>query len=296
MASALARPDIFWREMPRAQRQRLFLHIAAWAALLVFVLPIIWSISASLKGKSELFETIPGLFPKEPTLQNYQYTISQIPKFPLFVLNSTFVTVGTVALTVFSASLAGYAFGRVKFRGRDLIFYTLVLQLFLPRAGSLMATYEVMHWIGARNSLVGLILLFSGHVAVPVFIMRQTFFNVPGEFEDAALIDGCNRWQMFWRVIAPMGTAGMVLVAIFTFIDIWGEYLISYTMLDDPFRFTLAIGVASLNLTTARFTESEIIPYGAQAAAYLLAASPCALMFIVLQRWFVRGLSEGLKF
>jgi ABC-type glycerol-3-phosphate transport system permease component len=296
MASTTAPPLARRRALPRAQRQRLLVHAGAWLSLIVFVLPIIWSISASFKNKAELFETIPGLFPREPTLANYHYTLQQIGNFPVYFLNSTIVTGGTVALTVFSASLAGYAFGRLRFRGRDLIFYSLVLQLFIPRAGSLMATYEVMYWLGLRNSLVGLILLFSGHVAVPVFIMRQTFFNVPGEFEDAALIDGCNRWQMFWRVIAPMGTAGMVLVAIFTFIDIWGEYLITLTMMDDPIRFTLAVGVANLNLTTARFTEAEIIPYGAQAAAYLLAAAPCALVFVLLQRWFVRGLSEGLKF
>ena len=166
---------------------------------------------------------------------------------------------------------------------------------FIPRAGSLMVTYEVMYWLGLRNSLLGLILLFSGTSPCRSSIMRQTFFNIPGEFEDAALIDGCNRWQMFWRVIAPMGTVGMVLVAIFTFIDIWGEYLITLTMMDDPIRFTLAVGVANLNLDTACFTEAEIIPYGAQAAAYLLAAAPCALVFVVLQRWFVRGLG-GLKF
>jgi multiple sugar transport system permease protein len=296
MAETAVQPVARRRGLARAQRDRLLLHGGAWLSLIVFVLPIIWSISASFKNKAELFETVPGLFPRAPTLANYQYTLQKIGNFPIYFLNSTLVTVGAVALTVFSASLAGYAFGRLRFRGRDLIFYSLVLQLFIPRAGSLMATYEVMYWLGLRNSLVGLMLLFAGHVAVPVFIMRQTFFNIPGEFEDAAMIDGCNRWQMFWRVVAPMGTAGMVLVAIFTFIDIWGEYLITLTMMDDPIRFTLAVGVANLNLSTASFTEGEIVPYGALAAAYLLAAAPCALVYVVLQRWFVRGLSEGLKF
>jgi ABC-type glycerol-3-phosphate transport system permease component len=284
------------RTLPRARRNQLLLHAGIWLALLVFALPIVWSISASLKGRDELFATLPSLFPLRPTLANYAYTLRRIGNFPLLFLNSTIVTTGAVALTVFASSLAGYAFGRIRFRGRDLIFYTLVLQLFIPRAGGLMALYELMYWLGLRNSLLGLIPLFAGQVAVPIFIMRQTFYNVPGEFEDAALIDGCNRWQMFWKVVAPMGTAGMVLVAIFTFIDVWGEYLITLTMIDDPQNFTLALGVAMLGLSTTSWVEAEILPYGTQAAAYLLASLPCALVFIALQRWFVRGLAEGLKF
>lgn len=280
----------------RQLRSRLLLHLCVWLALSAFVIPIVWSISASLKGREELFETLPGLFPAHPTLANYAYTLRRIGNFPLYFLNSTIVTVGSVALIVFVASLAGYAFGRLRFRGRDLIFYTLVLQLFVPRAGGLMAMYELMYRLGLRDSLPGLILMFAGQIAVPIFIMRQTFFNIPGEFEDAALIDGCNRWQLFWRIIAPMGTAGMVLVAIFTFIEIWGEYLFTLTMIDDPQKFTLAVGVAYLSLSTTSWIESEILPYGTQAAAYLLASLPCALVFVALQRWFVRGLAEGLKF
>ncbi|HEV8637748.1 MAG TPA: hypothetical protein VG370_26305 [Chloroflexota bacterium] len=97
-------------------------------------------------------------------------------------------------------------------------------------------------------------------------------------------------------MVAPMGTAGMVLVAIFTFIDVWGEYLFTLTMLDDPGKFTLALGVAYLSLSTTSWVESEILPYGTQAAAYILASLPRAPVFVLLQRWFVRGLAEGLKF
>jgi ABC-type glycerol-3-phosphate transport system permease component len=296
MAAAEARARGRSGTIAWVRRDRLVLHGAICLALLVFVIPIVWSISASLKGREELFLPVPTLFPYKPTLVNYAYTLRRIGNFPQLFLNSSIVTGGAVALTVFSSALAGYAFGRMRFRGRDLIFYTLVLQLFIPRAGGLMAMYELMYWLGLRNSLIGLVLMFSGYVAVPIFIMRQTFFNLPRDFEDAALIDGCNRWQMFWKVIAPMGTGGMVLVAIFTFIEIWGEYLFTLTMIDDPAKFTLALGVAQLGLTTSALQDTEVLPYGTQAAAYMLASLPCALVFILLQRWFVRGLTEGLKF
>jgi ABC-type glycerol-3-phosphate transport system permease component len=280
----------------RIRAGTVLVHAVLWVALAFFVVPIVWSVSASLKGRGELFATYPTLLPHQPTLQNYVYAVTRIGPFTEYVVNSVIVTAGSVALIVFASSLAGYAFGRLRFRGRDLIFYSLVIQLFIPRAGGLMALYEEMHLLGLRNSLPGLILLFSGGLAVPIFIMRQTFFNIPGEFEDAASIDGASRWQVFWNVIAPMGTAGMVLVAIFTFIEIWGEFLVSLTMLDDPDKFTLALGVANLQLGTTSWVEAEILPYGTEAAAYILTALPCVLVFILLQRWFVRGLTEGLKF
>lgn len=280
----------------RQYRGRVVLHTVLGLSLLVFLLPILWSISASFKGKEELFATVPSLFPHSPTLQNYDYVLKRIGEFPLYFANSVIVTCGTVATVVLCSSLAGYAFGRLRFRGRDLIFYTLVMQIFIPRAGGLMAMYELMHLLGLRNQLLGLVLLFSGGMAVPIFIMRQTFFNIPGEFEDAARIDGANRWQVFWKVIAPMGTAGMILVGIFTFINVWGEFLVTLTMIDDSEKFTLAVGVANLSLGTTSWTDAEILPYGTTAAAYLLAALPAALVFIALQKWFVRGMSEGLKF
>jgi len=278
------------------RRGTLLIHAILWFALAFFVIPIIWSVSASLKGRGELFATYPTLFPHQPTLTNYVYAVTRIGPFPTYFLNSVIVTAGAVSLIVIASSLAGYAFGRLRFRGRDLIFYSLVVQLFLPRAGGLMALYEEMHLLGLRNSLPGLVLLFAGGLAIPIFIMRQTYFNIPGEFEDAAAIDGASRWQTFWNVIAPMGTAGMVLVAIFTFIEIWGEFLVTLTMIDDPDKFTLALGVANLQLGTTSWVDAEIIPYGTEAAAYILTALPCVVVFILLQKWFVRGLTEGLKF
>jgi ABC-type glycerol-3-phosphate transport system permease component len=278
------------------RRGTLLIHAILWFALAFFVIPIVWSVSASLKGRGELFATYPTLFPHQPTLTNYVYAVTRIGPFPTYFLNSVIVTAGAVSLIVIASSLAGYAFGRLRFRGRDLIFYSLVVQLFLPRAGGLMALYEEMHLLGLRNSLPGLVLLFAGGLAVPIFIMRQTYFNIPGEFEDAAAIDGASRWQTFWNVIAPMGTAGMVLVAIFTFIEIWGEFLVTLTMIDDPDKFTLALGVANLQLGTTSWVDAEIIPYGTEAAAYILTALPCVIVFILLQKWFVRGLTEGLKF
>jgi multiple sugar transport system permease protein len=129
---------------------------------------------------------------------------------------------------------------------------------------------------------------------VPVFIMRQSFLNLPSGFEDAARVDHCNRFQTFWYLMMPMAAGSAAVVALFEFIRVWSKYLFTLTMIDDRNLFTLGIGVAmTLIGTTVEF--GEFASYGAQAAAYVMAAAPVAFFFLLLQRWFVRGLMEGLK-
>ena len=281
--------DLLWR-----RRGRLLGRLATWLLLAIFLLPVVWALSSSFKSRLELYSELPSLFPAHPTLANYQYNFQRMPQFFLQFRNSIIVAVGAVIVQVFSASLAGYAFARMRFPGRDAIFYALVMLIFVPRAGGLMAQYEVMAFLGLRNSLVGLILAFSAGLAVPIFIMRQTFLNIPAAFEDAALIDGCNRWQAFWRVIAPMGTGGMIAVGLFEFIRVWGDFLFTLTMIDRRELFTLGIGIAMVYLESNNL-DGEFTTYGTQAAGYLLYAAPVILFYVALQKWFVRGLSEGLK-
>jgi ABC-type glycerol-3-phosphate transport system permease component len=124
--------------------------------------------------------------------------------------------------------------------------------------------------------------------------MRQTFLNIPSVYEDAALIDGCNRWQVFWRIVAPMGTGGMVVVGLFEFIRVWGEFIFTLTMIDKRDLFTLGVGIV-MQFTDSNMLEGEFTTYGTQCAAYLTYALPVVIFYILLQRWFVRGLMEGLK-
>ena len=278
------------------KRGRVATHAVVWVWMAVALLPIVWGISSSFKGRAELYKTMPSLIPQQPILENYAFALGQMGNVPRYFRNSAIVSADTVVLVVLLASLAGYAFARMSFRGRDLIFYTLVLVMFVPRAGGLMAAYELMHFLGLRNSLVGLILAFSGGLSVPIFIMRQAFLSIPGELEDAALIDGANRWQLFWRVAAPMATGAMVVVAIFTFIDVWGEFIFTITMVDQNELFTMAVGVAMHTVGGVTVQVGDVVSYGANAAVYLIAAYPVMILFVLMQKWFVRGLMEGLKF
>jgi ABC-type glycerol-3-phosphate transport system permease component len=275
-------------------RGRIAVRLVLWVLLLYFFIPILWTISSSLKTREELFMAVPSLITLKPTLANYIFAVERLRGFDTFYRNSIIVTMGAVTLQTILATLAGYGFARLQFKGRDLIFYSMIMLIFVPRAGGLMAQYELMNFLGLRNSLFGLILAFSAGLAVPVFIMRQSFLNLPRDFEDAALIDGCNRFQAFFWVMAPMATGAMVVVALFEFIRVWGEYLFTLTMIDDRNLFTLGVGMA-MQFFGPTIEFGEFTSYGAQAAAYILAAAPTAIFFIALQRWFVRGLMEGLK-
>lgn len=276
------------------RRNQLFVRVVLWFFLLIFLLPFVWAISASLKTRQELYTELPSLITLNPTLANYSYVLRKMPTFLTQFANSAMVTAGSVLLQVAVASLAGYAFARLRFPGRDAIFYGMIMLTFVPRAGGLMAQYELMNFLHLRNSLLGLILAFAAGVPIPIFIMRQTFINLPNAFEDAALIDGCSRFQAFLLVMMPMATGGMLVVGLFEFIRVWGEYLFTLTMIDEPNLFTLGIGIA-MNFVGLALEQGEFTSYGAEAAAHLLTSAPVLILFIIFQRMFVRGMMEGLK-
>jgi len=275
--------------------RKVIVRVLLWAWLFLFLLPVVWTISSSFKNRAELYQATPSLVTLNPTGANYEFALRRLRNFADLYRNSIVVTLGSVIVQTTLATLAGYGFARVRFRGRDLIFYTMLLLIFVPRNVALTAQYEVMNSLGLRNTHLGLILAFSAGLAVPTFIMKQAFAGIPQEFEDAAKIDGCNRFQSFWYIMMPTVTGAMVVVALFEFIRVWGEYLFTLTMLDDQRKFTLGIGLVQ-QFSASTIEVGEFTSYGAQSAAYIMAAAPVVLFFLGLQRWFVRGLLSGLKF
>jgi ABC-type glycerol-3-phosphate transport system permease component len=287
----------FSRSVKQSLRfNNLAVHLPLLLIVAACLLPIIWTVSASLKDRNELYMATPALLPRNPTLANYIWMFSQsdMSRLPLNMWNSIKVTIGAVIIQCTIATMAGFAFARLQFRGRDLLFYILILLMFIPRAGGLMALYELMDFLNLRNSHLGLMLLFPSALSVALFVMRQNFLGVPRELEEASIIDGANTWQMFWNVDVPMVRGGIAVVAIWEFIYVWGEYLITLTMIDFPELETLALAVTKLQGWGAHFTSSILAGYGAESAAYVIAMLPVILMFIFLQRWFVQGLSEGI--
>jgi putative chitobiose transport system permease protein len=273
----------------------LLVNLSLLLIVLVCLLPFVWSVSSSLKGRDELFQAVPSLLPKEPTLGNYYwiFTRRDMSMIPINMVNSFKVTLLAVVIQTALATMAGYGFARLEFKGRDLLFYSLIMLIFIPRAGGLMAVYELMDFLNLRNSHLGLALLFSSAISVAVFIMRQNFLGVPRELEESAIIEGANTWQIFLYVAVPLAKGGMVVVALFEFLYVWGEYLMTLTLIDYPELQTLSVAVSKISGWAALFTSSAFSTYGAEAAAHVVAMTPVIIIFIVMQRWFIRGLSEG---
>ena len=255
--------------------------------------PFAWTVSTSLKGIKELYTRPLSIIPWSPTLANYQFMFIYLKDIPIYFRNSVLVTLSSVALTVICASLMGYAFARMQFRGRDLMFYSLVVVMFVPHTGGLIAAYELLYTLNLRNSLAGLALYFASSLSIPLFIMRQTFLAVPRELEESAMIDGADRLTIFARVALPFAYGGMVIVAILNFVHVWGDYLFTFTMIDKQELYTVGVAVSMFYGGGAMVQDADISGPGIQTAGYLAAAFPVLLAYFALQRYFVRGMTEG---
>jgi ABC-type glycerol-3-phosphate transport system permease component len=278
------------------QPGNIFVNVSLILISIICLLPFVWSVSSSLKGRDELFQLRPSLLPRNPTLGNYKwiFTRRDMSQIPLNTLNSFKVAAIAVVVQTSLATMAGYAFARLEFRGRDLLFYMLIMLMFIPRAGGLMALYELMDFLDLRNSHLGLALLYASAMSTAVFVMRQNFLAVPHELEESAFLDGANTWQVFLKIAMPMAKGGMVVVALFEFLYAWGEYLIALTMIDYSELQTLSVAVSKISGWAALFTSSAFSTYGSEAAAHVVAMVPVIVIFILMQKWFIRGLTEGI--
>ncbi|MBN1936720.1 MAG: carbohydrate ABC transporter permease [Anaerolineae bacterium] len=271
-------------------------NLALILMVIVCLFPMYWSLVSSLKGRDELYETTPSLIVRRPTLENYKTALSLSGgnEIPRYLWNSFKVGAGAVIVQFIVASMAGYAFARMTFRGRDLIFYALVLMMFIPRVGGLMATYELMDFLGLRNTHLGLILLFPSSLSLSLLIMRQAFLAVPRELEEAAMIDGASTWQIFTRIALPMTSSAAVVISILLFLATWGDFLMTYTLLDDMDKFTVSIAITQITGWSTAYASDVATTYGTDNAAFILAIIPVILIYALTQKWFVRGMREGI--
>jgi ABC-type glycerol-3-phosphate transport system permease component len=281
------------RTLSPVQAGQMAVTFALLVVAAISLLPILWVLSSSFKLREELYQATPSLIVRQPSLENYRFILKELPEIPVMFNNAlilcSIVVVGKLAL----ATLAAYPLARMDFPGRDALFLVFILSIFIPRAGGLMATYELMDFLRLRNSIPGLALYWCGHLTTPLFIMRQTFLSIPREIEDAAYIDGANTMQVIMRVALPMSAAGMVVVVLNEFVFHWGEYLTAYTMINDSSKYPIGVGIALVRGWGTTFTSQLTATYGAESAGYLLCIAPVIIVFVLLQKWFIRGLSEG---
>ena len=269
----------------RGTLDRVLLYIVLIAIALFFVFPLIVVVSASLKYRAEVFQDV-GIIPADPGLENYQALFSGAASFLLWFRNSAIVSIVGTALTLIITSLSAYAFARIDFRFKGFLFGLLITTLVLPSVMFLVPQYKLIATIGLYDSLPALVL--PGLAGVfGVFFMRQFFLTIPLELEEAAYVDGANRWRTFASVVLPLAGPALATLAVITFLAFWNDYLWPTIICQN--NCTLPPGLRSLQ---RQFTSDPgLIMTGA-----VVAALPVLLLYLALQKYIVQSVaSSGIK-
>lgn len=253
-----------------------------------FILPFIWLFFTSLKFDKEIYSIPPTIFPRNLTFVQWKKIIPRMTNFGLYYGNSIIVTMLTVLSILFISSLGGYAFGRLRFFGRNAFFYLILMIMVTPYAIYLIPIYIMEAKLHLINTRLGLILPYIGmFLPLALFIMRGTFRSIPSELEDAARIDGCNEWQIFLNIMLPLAKAGLITVAVLLFIFVWEEFLYALVLVPSAKHTTLSVGITYLA------DEGQSWAYGTLSCVMLLSMLPTILVFILLQRYYIKGVTEG---
>ncbi len=255
------------------------------------IFPFIWLISTSLKGSSEnIFAYPPQIIPTDFTLANYKGVWDKVDFIGYFI-NSMIVAGGTVFLNLILSAMAGYPLARMEFKGKKITFFAVLATIMIPFQAIMLPVYLItlkLHLVDSVNNVagfIGLIMPFAVN-AFGIFLMRQAFLGVPKEMEEAAIVDGCNVWQVFWKVLLPMVKPSLAVLAIFTFIGSWGEFLWPSIVLTKESMYTLPVGVNNLQ---GMFSSN----WRFIAAGSILSTIPILIFFLCMQRYFISGENEG---
>lgn len=254
--------------------------------LLISVGPLLWQFLSSLKGFGEaLFGRDATLFPQSPTLDAYVTIFRQIP-MDAYLTNSAIVCALTIASQVVLPTAAGYMLSRRGWRGRRVTFTVLIVSMVVPFESIMVSLFLMTQELGLLDTLVGAWL--PGAVsAMNVLIMRAAFTAVPDEIEDAAFLDGASEWQRFTALFLPSSIGAMLVVVVNSFITAWDDFLWPLLVLRSESSFTVSLGLARLSASSFGFDPRVVM------AGSIIAVVPVLVVFIVLQRWFHRGVAAG---
>lgn len=266
-------------------------HLTLITVSLLSIFPFIWLLSTALKGSDEnIFQYPPVFFPQSPTWENFKGVWHQIP-FMLYFLNSMIVAGGTVILNLILSALAAYPLARMEFKGKKTIFYATLATIMIPFQAIMLPVYLIvlkLHMVDTVNSFMGylgMILPFAVN-AFGIFLMRQAFLAIPKEMEEAAFVDGCSVFQIWWKILLPMVKPTLAVLAIFTFIGSWGEFLWPSIVLTNKALYTLPVGVNDLQ---GMFSAN----WRYIAAGSIIATIPILVFFVAMQRYFISGENDG---
>lgn len=267
------------------------IHSILIATSLLSIFPFVWLTSTSLKGINEdIFAYPPQIIPQDFTWANYIDVWHQV-NFMGYFWNSLIVAGLTVILNLILSSLAAYPLARMQFNGKKIFFFAILATIMIPFQAIMLPVYIItlkLHLIDSVNNVMGylgLVMPFAVS-AFGIFLMRQAFLKVPREVEEAAIVDGCNVFQMFIRVVLPMVKPTLAVLAVFTFIGSWGEFLWPSIMLTKDSMYTLPVGINNLQ---GMFSAN----WRFIAAGSIISTIPIIIFFLAMQRYFISGENDG---
>ena len=265
----------------------ILLHVVVITGAIITVLPLAWMIYSSFKTTAEIFRYPPWLPPATWSLHNYQ-SLLEGWTFNSWYGNSLFYAFTQTVLTLFFCSLAGFAFAKYTFLGKNLLFSVLISSTLIPFQLILTPLFIGMSQIGWVNSPYSMVVPWVTP-AFGIFLMRQFALSVPTEILEAARLDGASEFRSYWQVVLPILRPGLAALGIWTFLSSWNSYIWPLMVLRGNTNLTLPVGVASMQAQAA----GSAIPFGEIMAAATLMSLPIIVLFVFVQRYFIAGLTAG---
>lgn len=276
------------RRSPGAVARAALSHVVLLGIGVFFALPFYWLVSTSLKPDAQILAMPPVWVPHPVRWDNFPRALRYVP-FLLYTWNTLRICALNVVGTVVSCSLVAYSLAKIRWRGREAVFYSLLATMILPGQVTMIPTFTIfkwLHWIGTILPLTVPSFFGNGFF---IFLLRQFFLTIPSELSDAARIDGCSEWSILTRVVMPLARPALATVGLFTFIGCWNDFLGPLLYLNDESAYTLAIGLQ-------RFVSQHGAEWSMLMAASTVMTLPIVVIFFFAQRTFIQGVTlTGIK-
>lgn len=276
----------------KKQLGNVIFHLVVGSIAILMMYPIVWMFFSSFKPTSLVMTTVTQLFPKEWTIDNYTTGWKGFGgiTFATFFKNSAVITVLSTIGAVLSSTMVAYGFARIKFKGKNLLFFCMIVTMMLPNQVIMIPQYIIFNKLGWVNSPLPIVVPAWFAKAFFIFMIMQFIEGIPGDLDEAARIDGCSDYTIFTHIIVPLVRPAMVTCAIFEFYWKWDDYMGSLLYLNSPQKYTVAIALKNF---TDPMSSSD---YGAMFAMCVLSLLPIIIIFLMLQKYIVEGVaSTGIK-
>lgn len=279
----MQKPDLYKKIFTRKIQNKFWAYLVLAIITIVLMVPFYWMVATALRSPDEILKLPPSWIPNPITFDNFPRVFQEVP-FARFISNSFILVFWNVIGQIFATTMVAYGFSRFRFPGRNALFLILMATLMIPNTITLVPQFILFAKMGLINSYLPLILpAFAGSPYL-IFLMRQYMLTIPLELDEAAMLDGANRFQTLWHVLMPLMVPALVLVTVFTFVDVWNDFLRPLVYLNDPAKFTVSIGLAFFQGT--KFTAWDMLMAGS-----LMVMLPPAILFFFTQKRLMGGIS-----